>query len=85
MRDGATTTLSGVVVKDPRTVEFTLTTAVPYLPSLAGHLTVCILKAIFLAPFRGTSIWFFKPQVRGMKVTFGRIWHSTHKMYIAAE
>ncbi len=41
--------------------------------------------AVFLAPFRGTSTWFFKPQVRGMKVAMGRIWHSIHKMYIAAE
>jgi len=40
--------------------------------------------AIFLAPFRGTSTWFFKPQVRGMAVVQGRIWNSIHKMYIAA-
>ncbi|MGC4190987.1 MAG: peptide ABC transporter substrate-binding protein [Thermomicrobiales bacterium] len=40
--------------------------------------------AIFLAPFRGTSTWFFKPQVRGMTVVQGRIWNSIHKMYIAA-
>lgn len=39
--------------------------------------------AIFLAPFRGTSTWFFKPQVRGMKVVQGRIWNSIHKVYIA--
>jgi ABC-type transport system substrate-binding protein len=42
-------------------------------------------EAIFLAPFRGTSTWFFKPKVRGMKVAQGRIWNSVHKMYIAAE
>ena len=42
-------------------------------------------EAIFLAPFRGTSTWFFKPQVRGMKVAMGRIWNSIHQMYIAAE
>jgi ABC-type transport system substrate-binding protein len=39
--------------------------------------------AIFLAPFRGTSTWFFKPNVRGMSVVQGRIWQSIHKMYIA--
>jgi len=40
-------------------------------------------EAIFLAPFRGTSTWFFKPQVRGMTVVQGRPWQSIHKMYIA--
>lgn len=40
-------------------------------------------EALFLAPFRGTSTWFFKPKVRGMKVIQGRIWNSIHKMYIA--
>ncbi|MGI8485644.1 MAG: peptide ABC transporter substrate-binding protein [Thermomicrobiales bacterium] len=39
--------------------------------------------AIFLAPFRGTSTWFFKPQVRGMTVVQGRIWNSINQMYIA--
>ncbi|HWV34312.1 MAG TPA: peptide ABC transporter substrate-binding protein [Thermomicrobiales bacterium] len=39
--------------------------------------------AVFLAPFRGTSTWFFKPQVRGMTVVLGRIWNSIHQMYIA--
>jgi oligopeptide transport system substrate-binding protein len=41
--------------------------------------------AIFLAAFRGTSTWFFKPKVRGMKVVLGRIWNSIHEMYIAGE
>jgi ABC-type transport system substrate-binding protein len=40
-------------------------------------------EAIFLAPFRGTSTWFFKPNVRGMVVVQGRPWQSIHKMYIA--
>ncbi len=40
-------------------------------------------EAYFLAPFQGTSTWFFKPQVRGMKVVQARIWNSLHKMYIA--
>ncbi|HEY8599779.1 MAG TPA: peptide ABC transporter substrate-binding protein [Thermomicrobiales bacterium] len=40
-------------------------------------------EAYFLAPFQGTSTWFFKPKVRGMKVVQGRIWNSLHKMYIA--
>jgi ABC-type transport system substrate-binding protein len=40
-------------------------------------------EAYFLAPFRGTSTWFFKPKVRGMKVVQGRIWNSLHKIYIA--
>jgi oligopeptide transport system substrate-binding protein len=40
-------------------------------------------EAVFLAAFQGTSTWFFKPQVRGMKVVQGRIWNSLHKMYIA--
>jgi len=41
--------------------------------------------AVFLAPFRGTSTWFFKPEVRGMKIVNQRIWNSIDKMYIAAE
>lgn len=40
-------------------------------------------EAYFLAPFRGTSTWFFKPKVRGMKVVQARIWNSLHKIYIA--
>ena len=40
-------------------------------------------EAVFLAAFQGTSTWFFKPKVRGMKVVQGRIWNSLHKMYIA--
>lgn len=40
-------------------------------------------EAYFLAPFRGTSTWFFKPKVRGMKIVQGRVWNSLHKMYIA--
>jgi oligopeptide transport system substrate-binding protein len=40
-------------------------------------------EAIFLAPFRGTSTWFFKPNVRGMVVVQGRPWQSIHKMYLA--
>lgn len=42
-------------------------------------------EAVFLAPFRGTSTWFFKPKVRGMAIAMGRVWNSLHKMYIAAE
>ncbi len=41
--------------------------------------------AIFLAPFWGSSTWFFKPKVRGMKVVQGRIWNSIHEMYIATD
>ena len=41
--------------------------------------------AVFLAPFRGTSTWFFKPNVRGMKIVNQRVWHSIHQVYIAAE
>jgi ABC-type transport system substrate-binding protein len=41
--------------------------------------------AVFLAPFRGTSTWFFKPEVRGMKIVNQRVWNSIDKMYIAAE
>ena len=40
-------------------------------------------EAMFMAPFRGTSTWFFQPEVRGMRVAMGRIWHSIHQMYIA--
>ncbi|MFN8541476.1 MAG: hypothetical protein U0232_28875 [Thermomicrobiales bacterium] len=39
-------------------------------------------EAVFLAAFQGTSTWFFKPKVRGMKVVQGRIWNSLHQMYI---
>jgi ABC-type transport system substrate-binding protein len=39
-------------------------------------------EAAFLAAFQGTSTWFFKPKVRGMKVVQGRIWNSMHQMYI---
>ena len=39
--------------------------------------------AYFLAPFRGTSTWFFKPKVRGMKIVQARVWNSLHKIYIA--
>jgi ABC-type transport system substrate-binding protein len=42
-------------------------------------------EAVFLAPFRGTSTWFFKPQVRGMKIVNQRVWHSIHEMYIAVD
>ncbi len=42
-------------------------------------------QAVFLAPFRGTSTWFFKSNVRGMKIVNQRVWHSIHEMYIAAE
>ncbi|CAN5587231.1 ABC transporter substrate-binding protein [soil metagenome] len=41
--------------------------------------------AVFLAPFRGTSTWFFKPEVRGMKIVNQRVWNSIDKIYIAAE
>ena len=39
--------------------------------------------AIFLAPFRGTSTWFFQPNVRGMKIVNQRIWNAIDQMYIA--
>lgn len=68
VRDGATTTLSGVVVKDPQTVEFTLTSAVPYFPALAGHLTVCILKPDNVTS--GGEEWWRAPVTSGFfKVT----------------
>jgi ABC-type transport system substrate-binding protein len=41
--------------------------------------------AYFMAPFRGTTTWFFKPQVRGLHVAVGRVWNSLHTIYIAAE
>lgn len=41
--------------------------------------------AIFLAPFWGSSTWFFKPRVRGMKVVQGQIWNSIHQIYIAVD
>jgi oligopeptide transport system substrate-binding protein len=41
--------------------------------------------AVFLAPFRGTSTWFFKPNVRGLKIVNQRVWHSMHQVYIAQE
>jgi ABC-type transport system substrate-binding protein len=53
------------------------------LPLYAQIDKVLSEEAIFLAPFRGTSTWFFKPGVRGMSVVQGRIWQSIHKMYIA--
>ncbi len=40
-------------------------------------------EAVFLAPFRGTSTWFFQPNVRGMKIVNQRIWNSINEMYIA--
>ena len=68
MRDGATTTLSGVVVEDPQTVEFTLTSAVPYFPALAGHLTVRILKKDNVTS--GGEEWWRTPVTSGFfKVT----------------
>jgi oligopeptide transport system substrate-binding protein len=39
--------------------------------------------AYFLAPFRGTSTWFFKPKVRGLFIAQQRVWNSMHKVYIA--
>jgi peptide/nickel transport system substrate-binding protein len=42
-------------------------------------------EAVFLAPFRGTSTWFFKPQVRGVKIVNQRVWHSIHEVYIAVD
>ena len=42
-------------------------------------------EAVFLAPLRGTSTWFFKPNVRGMKIVNQRVWHSIHEMYIAVD
>lgn len=42
-------------------------------------------EAPFMAAFRGSSPWFFKPQVRGIRVASGRIWHSLHQMYIAVD
>jgi ABC-type transport system substrate-binding protein len=42
-------------------------------------------EAVFLAPFRGTSTWFFKPNVRGLKIVNQRVWHSMHQVYIAQE
>jgi oligopeptide transport system substrate-binding protein len=42
-------------------------------------------EAVFLAPFRGTSTWFFKPNVRGLKIVNQRVWHSIHEMYIAVD
>jgi oligopeptide transport system substrate-binding protein len=41
--------------------------------------------AIFLAPFRGTSTWFFKPEVRGLKIVNQRIWNAIDQIYIAAD
>jgi oligopeptide transport system substrate-binding protein len=41
-------------------------------------------EAIFLAPFRGTSTWFFKPIVRGMAIVQGNVYHSLHQIYISA-
>lgn len=40
-------------------------------------------EAYFLAPFRGTSTWFFKPKVRGLFIAQQRVWNSMHKVYIA--
>lgn len=42
-------------------------------------------EAVFLAPFRGTSTWFFKPKVRGLKIVNQRVWHSIHEIYIAVD
>ena len=39
--------------------------------------------AIFLAPFRGTSTWFFQPNVRGLKIVNQRIWNAIDQIYIA--
>jgi ABC-type transport system substrate-binding protein len=39
--------------------------------------------AIFLAPFRGTSTWFFQPNVRGLKIVNQRIWNAIDQVYIA--
>lgn len=41
--------------------------------------------AYFCAPFRGTSTWFFKPQVRGMAISRGSAWHAIHKVYITTD
>ena len=42
-------------------------------------------EAVFLAPFRGTSTWFFKQKVRGIKIVNQRVWHSMHEAYIAVD
>lgn len=42
-------------------------------------------EAVFLAPFRGTSTWFFKPEVRGLKIVNQRIWNAIDQIYIAAD
>lgn len=39
--------------------------------------------ALFLAAFQGTSTWFFKPKVRGIRMSQSRIWNSMHQIYIA--
>ncbi len=40
-------------------------------------------EAYFLAPFRNSSTWFFKPKVRGLFTAQQRVWNSMHKVYIA--
>lgn len=42
-------------------------------------------EAVFLAPFRGTSTWFFKSKVRGLRIVNQRVWHSLPQIYIAVD